>query len=170
MAQTFNYQGVAPVAFESVSAVTATNSVDLGTTRTQGAEEYIYVYNAGAASASPGQYMVMSANSGYSLTVSSVTMYDFPMGFVKHTTIPAASYGWILTKGFLNVLGQSNLSWAISDLLVPGSGGRVANPTGQVSFICALVYNPIGQAVSAGATVGAGTGLVFQAYVRAYGS
>lgn len=170
MAQTFNYHSL-PVEIESVSQVTATNSVDLGTVRVFSGEEYVYVYNAGALSMSVGQFAVLSANSGYSLTISSVAAFDLPMGFCKHSTIPAGSYGWLLTRGFVQARFASNTGGAISDVLYAGSQGNVLS-LGNVtaSLTCSIVYSPIGYLVSAAATIGASTATAGNAYVKCYGA
>ena len=62
--------------FESVSAVTATPSVEVGRRRIEGDEAYVYVYNTGSSTAGVNKGCVLSAVSGYSVTVSSVTMTD----------------------------------------------------------------------------------------------
>lgn len=156
-----NYQGVDPVAFESVSAVTATPSVDLGTRRTFNGEDYVYVYNAGGSQAVPGNLMVPSANTGYSCTLTSVTAIDFPFGFVKHATLTTATYGWLLTRGFTNVQnGMASTALAQGDLLGVAANGKV-----QVYLTATLITGPIIGTVLQ-ATGSAGTAY---AYVRCFG-
>ena len=171
MAQTFGVYGVGPVEMESVSNVTATNSVNLGEVRFVGGDEYIYVYNAGTGTINVGQFAVLSANSGYSVSVSSITSFDFPIGFAKHAAIPAGSYGWLLARGFTSVNFASNTGGALSDLLYPGAMGNVAS-LGKVtaSLTCSIIYQPIGYLVSAAATIGASTQTSGLAYVRCYGT
>lgn len=82
---------------ESVSAVTATNSVALGSTRTDGTNKYVYVYNAGT-TAVVGSGVIISANSAYSVTVTSV-LGDLCAGVVKNTALTTNYYGWIAVKG-----------------------------------------------------------------------
>ncbi len=95
-----------PVAYEEpISAVTATNSVDLGSRRVHKGESYVYAYNAGASQVSPsyGVKLVTGA-SGYSVAVTSLTDTAHPcVGVVKHVTLTTATYGWVMTKGFLNL-------------------------------------------------------------------
>lgn len=168
--QTFKSHGL-PMISESVSAVTATPSVNLGETRFINGEEYLYVYNAGAISMNVGQFGVLSANSGYSVTVSSITSFDMPIGFVKHADIPAGSYGWLITRGFTSVNFASNVGGALSELLYPAAFGNVAS-LGKVtaSLTCSIIYQPIGQLLSAAATIGASTQTSGLAYVRCYGT
>lgn len=167
--QTFKPMGM-PVLNESVSAVTLTNSVNLGETRVHAGEEYVYVYNAGIQQILPGQCAVLSANSGYSVTVSSITMYDYPLGFVKHATIVTGAYGWLLSRGFTSVNFASNTGGALSDVLMVAAQGNVAAIIAQVSFVCGQALSPIGYLVSAAATIGASTQTSGLAYVRCYGT
>lgn len=162
--QTFLPQGL-PIEMESVSNVTATNSVNLGETRFINGEEYIYVYNAGVQQISQGNFAVLSANSGYSVTVSSVTNYDLPIGFVKHTTITTGAYGWLLTKGFSKVLMTGNQSATTSDILFPGTQGTVGVLGQAASSITGTILQPIGYVVSGGAS-----GSSALAFIRAYGT
>jgi len=90
--------------FESVSAVTATPTVEIGTRRREGNDEYIYVYNDGGEQISPSYAARLnSAVSGYSVTISSVCQVGRFVGVVKHSTITTAAYGWLLTKGFSQI-------------------------------------------------------------------
>lgn len=163
--QTFNYHNL-PVEMESVSNVTATNSVDLGTVRVVGGEEYVYVYNAGLDVIGQGQLAVLSCNSGYSVTASAITAFDLPMGFVKHTTITTGAYGWLLTRGFTKVQnGMVSTALALRDVITPASLGGV-----QVYFTATLCTGPIiGTVVSACAS-GASANSQALAYVRCFGS
>jgi hypothetical protein len=87
---------------ESVSAVTATNSVSLGSRRTEGGNDYVYVYNAGGTPIIPTYGAILSANSAYSITISSA-LGDRCAGVVKHTTMTTGTYGWLCTRGPVTV-------------------------------------------------------------------
>lgn len=78
---------------ESVSAVTATQSSELGTIREQGGDKYIYAYNNGATQAIPGNCVMISALTGPSFTVSTVTSVSPVFGVVKHATFTTGTYG-----------------------------------------------------------------------------
>jgi hypothetical protein len=121
------YYGVAPIAFESVSAVTATPSVEVGTIREDGDEKYVYVYNAGNSQISVGKCAVVSAVSGYSVTVSSVSG-DFAVGFCKHATLTTGTYGWLVTRGFVDSVTNAMASTALAagDVVQVGIDGGVA--------------------------------------------
>ena len=97
---------ISPVYFESVSAVTATNSVELGSRRVDAnGYEYVYCYNAGNSEVSPGfGVIVVTGLSGFSCTLTSVAAgkHDF-IGVVRHATLSTAKYGWIMTKGYHTV-------------------------------------------------------------------
>lgn len=103
-------ENISPIQFESVSASTATPSVELGTRRTDSAgNEYIYVYNHGVETY-PGRAVVMkTASSGYTVSVTNTAakVGQFAGG-VHHSTLLAASYGWIMTKGLCRVAPDTN--------------------------------------------------------------
>jgi hypothetical protein len=115
---------------ESVSAVTATNSVDLGTRTTFNGDDYIYVHNAGAAQISQGMpAMINSFSSGYSVSVSNAaSQAGFFVGHCQHATIPTANYGWLMTRGLANIIPDgTGTSIATGTEIVPGiDGGYVA--------------------------------------------
>jgi len=114
------------VNMESVSAVAATPSVDLGTVREEGDEKYIYVYNAGNSQASVGHGVICSATTNYSVTVSSTTMLDVPVGVVKHATLTTGAYGWVLVRGFGPCATPANSGVAAGQLLCLGGDGKWA--------------------------------------------
>lgn len=95
-----------PVAYEeSVSAVTATPSVELGARRFSNGEEYVYGYNAGPDCYPKYGVKIITGASGYSFANTALTDVANPcMGVVKHATIAAASYGWVMTKGFTSLI------------------------------------------------------------------
>jgi len=135
-----SFQGLSPVAFESVSAVTATPSVDLGSLRVVAGNHYVYVYNDCNSTLAVGNGMVLAtAASGYSCTLSSVTATDLCVGVVKHTNITTATYGWALTKGFgtvqmLATSGSVNTGVGI-ELGGNGLFAPVSNTTGNGSVV-----------------------------------
>jgi hypothetical protein len=106
-------QSVAPVLFESVSAVTATPSIEVGSERVEGDEHYVYVYNAGNSQISVGRVAIASAVSGYSVTVSSISG-DFAVGLVKHATMTTGTYGWLCTRGFVDSVTNGMASTALA--------------------------------------------------------
>lgn len=126
---------VGPVLFESVSNVTATPLVEVGTVRREGDEEYIYVYNAGSSTAGVNKGVVVSAVSGYSVTVSSVTMVDICVGHVKHAAIPTGSYGWICTKGWIQADAHADQSFAAGALAVLAADGALTNKNISTGFV-----------------------------------
>lgn len=126
---------VGPVLFETVSNVTATPSIDVGTVRREGDEEYIYAYNAGSSTASVGKGVVVSAVSGYSITVSSTTSVDFCVGHVKHADIPTGSYGWLCTKGWVQADAHADVSFAAGALAILAADGKLTNKTISTGFV-----------------------------------
>jgi len=111
---------------ETVSAVTATPSVDVGLERRVGDECYVYVYNAGNSEIPPSYGAVCSAVSGYSVTISSTTSVDLCMGVVKHTTLTTGTYGWLMVRGFAQVELGANNSAAAGQLLALAGDGTFA--------------------------------------------
>lgn len=125
-----------PIGFGSISMVTATlgaNDPEVGTMRREGDEEYVFVYNAGNSQIPPSYAAVVSAVSGYSVTLSSVTSVDFPVGVVKHATLTTGTYGWLMTRGFCQVEMEADNSAAAGQLLALAADGEFAlksNSTG----------------------------------------
>ena len=156
------FEGIAPIGFEGKSNVTATlgvNSPELGTKKIFSGEEYLYVYNAGNSQISKGYGAVLSATTGYSVTVSAIAVNDLLMGFCKHSTLTTGTYGWLLTRGFTDVKnGMASTALAAGDLLSPAVDGAVQLPTGATT---APINGKVLQA-----TGSAGTGY---AYIRCFG-
>lgn len=116
---------VSPIRFDTVSSVTLTpgsKDPEVGTVIREGDEEYIYVYNNGTTQISKGEFAVATAVTGYSVTVSSLTHVDFPVGVCKHATMATATYGWLLKKGFGPM--QAGSAIAAGDALIPGADGK----------------------------------------------
>jgi hypothetical protein len=85
---------------ESASAVTATNSVTLGTRRHSDGVDYVYAYNQGNSMIYPGYGVIASLCSGYSVTLSSVTG-DMCFGIVHNATATTGTYFWLAQRGFV---------------------------------------------------------------------
>lgn len=152
------YQGVAPILFESVSAVTASNSVEVGTRATVAGNDYIYVYNAGNSQIPVGNGAVCSGVSGYSVTVSAVTMVDFAIGVVKHATLTTGTYGWLLTRGFSGFNTGASDSCATGSPLAIAVDGVFANKTISTGYVTPVVGRSMGAAASG---LSAGTGFAY---------
>jgi len=147
---------VGPIAFESVSNVTATNSVKVGTRITRGDEDYIYVYNTGSGDIPIGHACVLSAVTGYSVTVDSVSGVDFAVGVCKHAAISASCYGWVLTKGFSTVemgAGDSCAAGQALRLGVSGTFALASQVTGSPSPVVGKSMEQITSALSGSAYI-----------------
>ena len=116
-----------PMLVESVSAVTATPSVVLGTRRVDSAGNvYLYGHNAGATQMNPGCAAVIgSANTGYSFTATNAAAgVGYLAAVCHHSTIPAGSYGWMGVNGLFRASPDSNaVSMNAGDGLVIGVDG-----------------------------------------------
>lgn len=135
------FQG--PVGYEeSISQVTATPSVQIGARRVHKGEEYVYCYNAGGAAVDAGLGVkFVTGASGYSIAGTSVTdTFNPAVGVVKHATMAAADYGWVLVKGFATVKVVS-ASTADYKMLALGASGK---------FIAASGTTTLGTAVAVG--------------------
>ena len=148
-----------PVIMESVSAVTATPSIEVGTVYRKGDEQYIYVYNAGNSQISPGFGATVSGVSGYSVTVSTVTSTDFVVGVCQHATLTTATYGWLLTTGFGQVSMGASDSAAAGGLLgvaVDGAFCLQSSATGHTAPAFAKAMAAIASGVSGTAFIRCG--------------
>ena len=130
---------ISPVLFSSVSNVTATNSVELGTRVRAGLVDYIYCYNGGAAAIGQGQCGFLSPASMLSnmtVTVSNAAAQTRGMacvGVAHNAAIPASSYGFLAVRGpVLVALDTAAVSMNSSDILAAGvDGGFVVAPVTQ---------------------------------------
>jgi hypothetical protein len=142
-----------------VSMTTATlgsNDPEIGARRVVGDEEYLFVYNTGNSTVAPGHAVICSGTSGYSVTVSSTSGSDLAVGVCKHASIVTAAYGWVVTRGFVDIEMGANYSAAIGSLLTLAGDGThdiVSGFTGTLA--------PYAKAQSAIASGASG-----QAYVR----
>lgn len=103
-------ESLSPIMFETVSQTTATPSVELGTRKTDAnGNEFIYVYNHGVVTY-PGKCVYLkTASSGYTVSVTNTAaQIGQYAGGVHHATLPAESYGWIMTKGLCAVAPDTN--------------------------------------------------------------
>ncbi len=151
------FYGVDPVQFESISAVTATNTVDLGTLRWHAGEMYAYVY---AGKGVPKNYgCVYSGVSGNTIACTGAVSGEVAAGFCKHESIPTGSYGWLLKVGVVDVKNaRASTAPSLNQPAYLGTdGGFVTDTTVVTSAIdCGHV---IGKVISAGASGGTGASL-----------
>lgn len=150
------FNSVGPVVEESVSQVTAVPSVEIGSRRIHKGEEYVYCFNAGGAQASTGLGVkFITGASGYSIAQTSVTdVFNPCVGVVKHSTMAAADYGWVMVKGFATVKLVS-ASTADYKQIALGAAG---------SFIEASGTTTLGTAVAVGYLLSHNTAAAGQAY------
>ncbi len=144
------FYGDNPIFYGSVSMVTATmgrNDAEVGTIRQEGDEKYIFVYNTGNSQISVGNAAVLSAVTGYSVTVSSTSGEDIGVGVVKHATLTTGTYGWLLVRGFGSAKMGANFSCATGECLVLGADGTFD----QKSNVTANM-NPIAKAMGSAAS------------------
>lgn len=133
---------------ETPSAVTATPSVELGARRIWKGEEYVYCYNAGGAAIATSTALgvkLITGASGYSIAGTSITDTVNPcVGVVKHAAIAAASYGWVMTRGFATVTATSNITGDYIGLALEVDGKFADQPitgVGASYAVCAYGLN-----------------------------
>lgn len=151
------YFGVDPINFESISAVTATNTVDLGTMRWHSGELYEYVY---AVKTIPVGYgAVYSGTSGHSVVATGAVSGEHCAGFCKHVDIDLGKYGWLMKKGVVNAKnGRASTAPVIDQVARLGADGAFVTDV-MVATSAIDHGHVIGKILSAGASGGTGASL-----------
>jgi hypothetical protein len=111
---------------ESVSAVTATPSVQVGTRRLVNGNEYVYCYNDGGA-ANKGAPCILTSTSGYSFVITYATAANTSvafLGLLNNATCAAGSYAWVCTRGFGGAYVVSAAVVAGDNLWIKDGGGQ----------------------------------------------
>ena len=150
----FIHLGSEVVFNETVSNVTAANSVLPGMRRMDDSgNEYVYVYNASNSQISQGQFAVLATGvSGYSVTVSNVTLQDLAIGVARNATLTTGTYGWLLTRGF-SPLSTDNVSGATGQVLSLGTTGNFQVLTSAAgSFTTSTIVGRLQSSVATGVT------------------
>ena len=145
-----------------VSMVTATlgaNDPEIGSTIENGDEKYIFVYNTGSSTAGIGCGVICSGVTNYSVTVSSLTHVDTPIGVVKHAAIPTGSYGWVLQRGFTSA--QAGSAVATGNALTLGADGTWQAQLTTTAYSQVNLPSVFGKAMGSAASSGS-----FDAYFR----
>ena len=101
---------------------------------------------------------IVSAVSGYSVTVSSVTQACKLFGVCVNATLTTGTYGWIQTGGFVDIKnGMASTALAGADIVELGADGDfvhapiAATAVGNHTFACAYIMAATGSAGTAGA-------------------
>lgn len=128
---------------ESVSQVTDTNSVALGTRRVENGVEYIYCYNGGTASSLAGTFMRIQSNcSGYTVDNATTTAVGQVFCNVRNTAVSAGQYFWGAVKGHVPLRGSITTIAPGSPISILGSGLVGGTGTAASGFSGYLpVYN-----------------------------
>ena len=100
--------GLSQLFEESVSAVTLTNSIALGTRRHSNGCDWLYVYNGNTQEYRPGRAVrLASGSTGYTVDVAaaaqSTVTVNIGLGVVVNATVASSAYFWLLTRGFAQV-------------------------------------------------------------------
>ena len=119
---------------EGVSAVTATNTVDVGTRRLEGGREYVYCQNVSTEDLIPGRgARLASGGTGYSVeanvTAPATIVGHAPVGFCYNATMATNTYGWLVSHGPCPVESYGKSSVAIGDKIFMTESGVVDTHT-----------------------------------------
>lgn len=142
-----------------VTTTPGPNHPEVGTIMQDGDEQYIWVYNVGSSTVNIGHGCTVSAVTGYSVTVSSITAVDFLVGVCKHANIATGDYGWLLQRGFTSVEMGADNSAAVGVPLCLALDGTFAHKSNATDYRTPLV----GKAMEAIASGASG-----QAFVRCF--
>lgn len=150
-------QSLSPVLFAGKSMITTSlgaNDPEVGTTMRVGNKDYRFVYNAGGASGAVGRAVIVSAVSGYSVTVSSVTGSANPLvGVIENNTLTTGAYAWVVKRGPCQVQMSANNSAAVGDKLTLGTDGGWARHASQATDTQGeVIYGVAMEAIASGAS------------------
>lgn len=161
MANALYYEG--PLVEESVSAVTATPTVELGTRRIEAGISYIYVYNA----SSDEQIIptrgakLASGSTGYSVDVAVAVAATFSAsvlcGVCVNATLTTGTYGWLATRGFMSIENDGKTSIATGESIWLSTSGTFSRYTAPTSISHYGFFGICGVACSDQATTTTGT-------------
>jgi hypothetical protein len=163
-----NLYGEQQLHVESVSSVTATNSVDLGTRRYWQGADYVYVYNGSSnEQLTTGRgAKLASGSTGYTADVAVAAAATFSaaalMGVCVHATFTTGTYGWLMTRGFAQVENFGATSIGAGESLQLHTSGTFTRSTAPTAI---AIYSPrfVGIATAAQATTTTGS---FTAYIN----
>jgi hypothetical protein len=128
-----------------VTATLGKNDAELGTKMWYGGKEYVLVYCSDEAS--KGHAVCMTGTTGYTVSVGTVTQVDHPVGWVQEATLTTGTYGWVATRGVLNVQMSAAVSVPIGGLVQCGANGFMT--AAQLSAATATLQGAaIGRALS----------------------
>jgi hypothetical protein len=160
-----SFQGLSPILFESVSAVTATPSVELGTERVTNGERYKYVY--AAKTVSMGIGAVMTGTSGHTIVATGAVSGELCAGYVKHESIVSGSYGWLLKCGVVDASnGRASTAPSVDQVIRLAADGKFCSDV-MVATSAIDGGHVFGKVLSAGASGGTGSSMSL-IYVSVY--
>lgn len=143
------------------------NDPELGTKITKNGEDYVLAYNVGSSTAGMNKAVILSASTGYSFTVSSLTHAGYAFGVVKHADIATGYYGWVLVRGYADIKnGMVSTAFAAGDVFELAADGGIAKANSLLATGAASVN--FGVVQSAGASGGTGASLTY-CYIKGIG-
>lgn len=120
---------------ESVSAVSTTASVPLGTRRVVDGSEYVYCYNGGTIADQRLAVRPITAGVSYTFTVTTAAGFLPMIGTIANATCAASSYCWVLTQGYTKGILGGAITYSVAGAAAPvrvvvGTNGVIDCPTG----------------------------------------
>lgn len=147
-----------PIMSEGPSMVTATlgdNDPAVGTLKRFPTGLYRFVYNAGNSQISPGYGAVVSAVSGYSVTVSSIAnQIGGGIGVCQHATLTTGTYGWLLVEGFASYEADADRAVTAGDGLALAADGVWVKVSGATGFSGSIYAKAMVATASGGSATG----------------
>ena len=146
--------GLSPILFNSVSFTTNSlgkNDPNVGDVARDGDEHYLFIYNNGNSVIKTGDGVIVSAVSGYSVTISSTTGVDVLVGVCKHASINTGYYGYVVTKGWSQVNMGADFSAAAGAMLILAADGKFTAKTCATGYAGAGLVKTM-EAIASGAS------------------
>jgi hypothetical protein len=146
--------GLSPLRFCSPSFVTNSlgpNDPKVGDVARVDDESYVFCYNAGNSAIKVGDGVIVSAVSGYSVTLSSTTCVDMLVGIVKHATISTGYYGYVCTRGWSQVNMGADFSCAAGAGLILAADGKFTAKTTSTGYVAPVQVKAM-EAIASGAS------------------
>lgn len=144
---------------ESVSAVTATNTVALGTRRVVNGSEYVYCYNGGSIADQRLAVRPITGGVAYTFSVTTAAGVLPIIGVVENATCAASSYCWVLTQGYTKAMLGGTITYSVAGAAAPvriivGANGVVDCATGgtgttgsTIGFLTSAISDVTGTSV-----------------------
>ena len=127
--------GIREISDISPSNVCDTAKAAIGGTTVWKGDSYTYVFNGGNSEIPPGFGVIITATSGYTVTVSSLSGITPCFGVVRHATISTGDYGFVQTNGFCPLEADADTALSAGDNVVLGDDGVHTRKTAAGNYL-----------------------------------